>query len=245
MEPGSVSVLVLVAAVSGTMAACWPRVAQRLSVEPGEPPRTQCSSCRQEFAGGWRGWLRAGSACRHCPQPWWVVSVLVGSAGAALTWRAPTGGHLVTLLTWLFILQVGTLLSLIDLAVMRLPTRLIAFMAIAVGIDVSAVALLSGRIGPLFTAGLATLVVGGLYMLIALALPSRIGLGDVRLATVLGAALGAVGWSAVVLGVVLPYLIAPWFAVAYLKRGASRKDQLPFGPFLIAGAVIARLSTGV
>ncbi|WP_229073382.1 hypothetical protein [Actinoplanes sp. DH11] len=88
------------------------------------------------------------------------------------------------------------------------------------------------------------LIAGGLYLLLALALPSQIGLGDVRLAAVLGAALGIGGWSPIVLGVILPYVVVFPFAVAYLLRGASRKAQLPFGPFLVAGAVLARVLTG-
>ncbi len=183
-----------------------------------------------------------GSACRNCPQPWWTASLLAGVMSGALTWQDPgfTGEHLVMLTCWLVIIQAGVLLSFIDLAVMRLPARLLTGLAAIVCVCVGTAVLLSMQPQPLLTALIAGLALGAFYLLTALALPSQIGLGDVRLAAVLGFALGANDWTAVVLGTVLPYLLAAPFALA-LMRGSSRKAHMPFGPFLFAGAVIAQI----
>ncbi|MEU4217164.1 A24 family peptidase [Actinoplanes sp. NPDC026623] len=243
---GHAGLLIGAVAAITAAAAWWPRVAYRLSVAPLESPRAECLSCGQAFAPGRRGWLRGGSACRNCPQPWWITSLLAGAMSGALTWRAAafTGEHLLILTCWLAIIQAGVLLSLIDLAVMRLPVRLVMGLAAIVCVCVGTAALLSAQPQLLLTAMMAGLAVGAFYLLAALALPSQIGLGDVRLATILGFALGVNGWTAVVLGTALPYLLAPPFALALLLRGGSRKAQLPFGPFLIAGAVIAQFLTG-
>jgi leader peptidase (prepilin peptidase)/N-methyltransferase len=231
--------------VNGSLAAWLPRVAHRLAVALDDPPRASCGSCRRAFTAGPRGWLRAGSACPDCPTQWWIVSVAVALASAAMCWRTagPAVDEIVMLVGWLLIIQLGALLSLIDLAVMRLPSDLVVGLAAVVGSCAAITAWLAVRPHGLGLSMVGALIAGGFYLLLALVLPSQIGLGDVRLAAVLGAALGIGGWSPIVLGVILPYVVVFPFAVAYLLRGASRKAQLPFGPFLVAGAVLARVLT--
>ncbi|WP_430788106.1 prepilin peptidase [Actinoplanes sp. G11-F43] len=144
----------------------------------------------------------------------------------------------------MIIIQVGVILSLIDLAVMRLPIPFVTGLAVVVGTGALAAASAAGNPRSIGSAVLGGLAVGGLYLLLALALPHTVGLGDVRLAAVLGGALGAHSWSAVLLGLTLPYLLAFPFARAQLRRGTEGAAYLPFGPFLIAGAVLASIVTG-
>jgi leader peptidase (prepilin peptidase) / N-methyltransferase len=67
--------------------------------------------------------------------------------------------------------------------------------------------------------------------------PSGMGMGDVKLALLLGAALG----QAVVTALVLGFLFVVPVALFLLVRGgaAARKTAIPFGPFLAAGSVVA------
>ncbi len=83
----------------------------------------------------------------------------------------------------------------------------------------------------------ASLAAGGFYFAAALVYPAGLGMGDVKLATFLGAWLG---WP-VGVALFLASLIALVPAVAILaKRGkAARKLGIPFAPFLAAGGVIA------
>jgi leader peptidase (prepilin peptidase)/N-methyltransferase len=60
------------------------------------------------------------------------------------------------------------------------------------------------------------------------------GLGDIKLAGVLGLTLGYLGWPAVILGLVVPFLVNGPFAVAALVRH-GRKAVSPFGPALLSG----------
>jgi leader peptidase (prepilin peptidase)/N-methyltransferase len=67
-----------------------------------------------------------------------------------------------------------------------------------------------------------------------------LGLGDVKLAAVLGLILGFAGWPAVIAGVVMPHLInGPIALFLLVTRKADRKRPLPFGPALLAGALLA------
>jgi prepilin signal peptidase PulO-like enzyme (type II secretory pathway) len=70
-----------------------------------------------------------------------------------------------------------------------------------------------------------------------LAYPKGMGMGDVKLCLLLGAALGKL----VVVGLMLGMLAALVPAVVLVARhgGAARKMAIPFGPFLALGAVVA------
>jgi leader peptidase (prepilin peptidase) / N-methyltransferase len=83
---------------------------------------------------------------------------------------------------------------------------------------------------------LAALGAGLFFLLPSLINSSAMGMGDVKLATFLGAGLGTAVIGALLLGL----LCAVPFAVAKLLRGglAARKSTLPFGPFLAFGGLV-------
>jgi leader peptidase (prepilin peptidase)/N-methyltransferase len=65
------------------------------------------------------------------------------------------------------------------------------------------------------------------------------GFGDVKLAGVLGLYLGFVGWSAVAVGMASGVLLGGVLGIALLASGrASRGSRIPFGPFMLAGALL-------
>lgn len=83
----------------------------------------------------------------------------------------------------------------------------------------------------------ASLAAGGFYLIAALVYPAGLGMGDVKLATFLGAWLGAPVIVALFAGSILALVPA---VVLFAMRGkAARKVGIPFAPFLAAGAVIA------
>jgi leader peptidase (prepilin peptidase) / N-methyltransferase len=79
-----------------------------------------------------------------------------------------------------------------------------------------------------------------LFGLAYLLYPAGLGMGDVKLALLLGAALGTQTLTAVMLGT----LAAGIFGVALIvhRGGSARKTAIPFGPFLAAGAVLVLLA---
>ena len=80
--------------------------------------------------------------------------------------------------------------------------------------------------------------------LLLLAFPAGIGMGDVKLAGPLGAYLGWLGATAFVAGLMAAWLLAAVTGLGLMAAGrATRKTQLPFGPFLIIGAFLAILAS--
>jgi leader peptidase (prepilin peptidase)/N-methyltransferase len=80
---------------------------------------------------------------------------------------------------------------------------------------------------------------GGFFLATLLIYPPGLGMGDVKLALLLGAALGSNVIGAVLVGT----LAAALFGLALVLRqgGAARKHALAFGPFLAFGGLIALL----
>ena len=85
------------------------------------------------------------------------------------------------------------------------------------------------------------LVFGGFFFAIAFIYPAGMGGGDVKLAAVLGTFLGYIGGIGLTLvGMFIAFLLGGFVGVAIiLSKGGSRKSQVPFGPFLAMGSVIA------
>jgi leader peptidase (prepilin peptidase)/N-methyltransferase len=79
-----------------------------------------------------------------------------------------------------------------------------------------------------------------LYFAIAFAYPGGMGFGDVKLAGLLGLYLGWLGWSSVLVGAFAGFLLGGLTGVALLlTRRAGRKSAIPFGPYMLAGAMLA------
>lgn len=80
---------------------------------------------------------------------------------------------------------------------------------------------------------------GAFFLVTLLVYPPGLGMGDVKLAVLLGAALG----TNVIGGVLVGTLAAALFgAVLVARRGAAaRKQAIAFGPFLALGGVVALL----
>ena len=76
---------------------------------------------------------------------------------------------------------------------------------------------------------------GGFLLLAALLYPAGMGMGDVKLAAVMGLCLGV----AVVPAMFIALVAGVAVGVVMMARGASRKTAVPFGPFLALGGLVA------
>jgi leader peptidase (prepilin peptidase)/N-methyltransferase len=80
---------------------------------------------------------------------------------------------------------------------------------------------------------------GLFFLVVVLAYPAGMGMGDVKLALMIGAALGYAVVTALFLGTLAAGVLA---AVMLFKEGSSaRKRAIPLGPFLAAGAIVVLL----
>lgn len=183
------------------------------------------------------------------PQNRWLSRLLAAACTApvmaALSWRHPPDRthEMLLLAAWMVFTVVGMSLAWIDVANQRLPTRLIGGAAAAIAALLCLAAALAGQPAQLLTPVLAATALGGGYTALVAVGASRMGMGDVRLAALTGLLLGTVGWAAVILGAVLPYLLALPFAAVTVSRArlTGVRKPLPFGPFLIAATIIAGL----
>src|ERR1019366_2314656 len=85
---------------------------------------------------------------------------------------------------------------------------------------------------------IAAAAAGGFLLLAALAYPGGMGMGDVKLAGVMGLCLGAAVAPAILIALVTGVLLG---ALLIARKGAQagRKTAVPFGPFLALGALVA------
>jgi leader peptidase (prepilin peptidase) / N-methyltransferase len=133
-------------------------------------------------------------------------------------------------------------LSVIDLEHFLLPNRIVYPLALATLTLLTLAALVDGAWDALGRA-----VLGGLAGMLTLAVlhlasPRSMGFGDVKLAFVLGLALGWLGWGELVLGLFCGFLAGALVGLALIAlRRRGRKDHLPFGPFLAFGTLVALL----
>ena len=82
---------------------------------------------------------------------------------------------------------------------------------------------------------LAGVLCGAVFLLLHLA--GGMGLGDVKLAGVLGLYLGFYGWAPVVVGAFLGFVVGGLVGLALIAVGrAGRKSAVPYGPSMLVGA---------
>jgi leader peptidase (prepilin peptidase)/N-methyltransferase len=140
-----------------------------------------------------------------------------------------------------FLGVIGVALAFIDAGHRRLPDALtlLAYPVALVLLGVAALTVPDG--GRHFLVALIGLAAAWLLFLIqGLIYPAGIGWGDIKLSGVLGLYLGWLGVGALVAGLFLGYLLAALAGLGLLAaRRATRKSLLPFGPFLLAGTLIA------
>lgn len=186
-------------------------------------------------------WARrlAGRASRWIAPA--TLGVLGGLGGAGAAWVA-TG--VVETVTFAALALGCALLVAIDLACHRLPDVVTGPTAAVLLAGLAVEALRTDAWPDLGRALLAGLVLGAAFLALALVSPSSLGLGDVKLAALLGVFLGWFGWPTVLVAVVATFLLGGLVALALvLSRRASRSTQLAFGPWLVVGAGVAAALT--
>ncbi|CAL9533799.1 prepilin peptidase [Streptomyces sp. NPDC057838] len=235
----STGLLVLAAALWGAAAgASLPRAAYRFSAPSGEPWRRACPGGHAV-----RGWL-GRAACRDCENPGYgprAIPLVLATAAVCAALAAATGTR-PEIGVWLLLAPAGVLLTVVDFRVRRLPDPLTLPFAAAALALLGLTALVPEHAGEWTTALLGSLALGGGYFVLFLVNPAGMGFGDVKLALGAGAVLGWYGWSTVMLGTFAGFLLGALYGAALvLTRRATRKTAIPFGPFLITGALLGLL----
>jgi leader peptidase (prepilin peptidase)/N-methyltransferase len=148
-----------------------------------------------------------------------------------LTWELPA---------FLLLATAGVLLAVIDLQHRLLPNRVVV-PSLGLGAALLlAAAVAGGAWDALLRAVLAAVVLFLAFLVLALISPRGLGLGDVKLAGLLGLHLGWIGWNAVVVGAVAGFVTQALLAAVLLAGGRiGLRGELPFGPAMLLGAAVA------
>jgi leader peptidase (prepilin peptidase)/N-methyltransferase len=197
-------------------------------------------------------WVLLRGACRDCRKPiparyplieavtaaafllatLAFLPMITGSTGP----RSEVAGGL-ELLAYLYLAAVSVALAVIDADVRRLPDPIV-LPAYGVGVVLlGTVDLLRGDVAAACLAVAGAVLSFLLYLALALVKRGGMGLGDVKLAGVLGLFLGHSGLPALLVGTFAGFFLGGVFgAVLLASRRSTRSTAIPFGPWMLAGA---------
>lgn len=204
-------------------------------------PRSRCPSCGTQIRALDNipvvSWLALRGHCRACAAPISPRYPIVEAGTAALCALVVlvVGPHAQALLGVALVLLLVPI-TLIDLDCRRIPNVLTASGAVLALLLVAA--LEPGKLSEHAIAGLGA---GGFLLAAVLAYPRGMGLGDVKLAAVLGLFLGRAVAPAMMVALVAGTL-AGVLVMARLGVAEGRRTKLPFGPFLALGGLVGVLA---
>lgn len=205
-------------------------------------PRSACPACaapiRSRDTVPVVSWLLLGGRCRDCaaavPLRYPAVEAVTGVLFAAL---AVTYGRSGALPALLWVAAAGVALFVIDLDCHRLPDAIVLPSYPVVAALLVAGGAVTGDLPvrrAVLSAGLWLGVYGALW---SVTLGRGMGLGDVKLAGLLGLALGWVGWGPSVLGLFAGFAAGAAVGAGLLVSGrVTRGEPIAHGPFLLLGA---------
>jgi leader peptidase (prepilin peptidase)/N-methyltransferase len=210
-------------------------------------PPSHCPSCDAEIAPYDNipivSWIVLRGRCRHCGAGISIRYPLVEAASAGLwvamalrfgaTWELPA---------YLVLVSALLALSLIDFDTFLLPNKIVYPLTVALVALLGLAAILDDHGADFVRALLGGLAAFGFFLVVHLIAPRGMGFGDVKLSFSLGVALGWISWGSVFVGLFLGFLLGAVVGVLLIAtKLRSRRDHVPFGPFLAAGTVLGIL----
>lgn len=219
--------------------------------------RSMCPSCKHELAAKdlipVLSWLSLGGKCRYCKKPihWQYPLVEVITAGLFVASFVFWPEHLcikdastenifnvIEFGAWLVTLTGLIALFIYDLKWMILPTRIIFPLVVIAAAVVAWEGIVLETFQPIVDSTIGAVLLGGFFYLLFMVSDGKwIGGGDVRLGVLMGILLGpALSLLALFIASLLGSIITIGLMIG---TKMSRKQQVPFGPFLIAATFIA------
>ena len=207
-------------------------------------PPSHCPSCEHPVRPRDNvpvlSWLLLRGRCRDCGARisvrYPLVEVLTAGVFVVLAARI---GLEPELPAFLYLGAAGVALALIDLDVKRLPNVIVLPSYLVALVALGAAAVVDGEADDILRAVLGMLALFGFYFALAWIYPAGMGFGDVKLAGVLGIYLGWLGWPELLTGTFLGFLLGGLVGGALMAaHRAGRKSKIPFGPFMLVGALI-------
>jgi leader peptidase (prepilin peptidase)/N-methyltransferase len=203
-------------------------------------PRSRCASCEAQIAAYDNipifSWILLRGRCRYCGERisarYPLIEIGTGLL-FALTVLVLRHEPAQLVLGLVFVATLAAI-TLTDLELRVIPNKVLivsalAGIALAAGLDPSS----------LPERAIAAAAAGGLLFAVALAYPRGMGMGDVKLAAVMGLYLG----RSVAPALLIAFAAGSLFGLGLIARhgAVARKQAVPFGPFLALGGMIGLL----
>lgn len=211
-------------------------------------PRSRCPGCGTELANRDNiplfSWLALRGRCRTCGMPISprYPAVELGTAVLFALLAVRFSDDVAVLPAFLVLGAALLAISLIDLEHFIVPNRIVYPTLFLLAPLLVVAAVVDDELSSLRGAVLGGLLGFALLFVIHFVSPRGMGFGDVRLAGLLGVALGWLDLGHVLLGLFLGFLTASVVSLTLIGlKVRSRKDRIPFGPFLALGGLLAVL----
>jgi leader peptidase (prepilin peptidase)/N-methyltransferase len=153
----------------------------------------------------------------------------------AIGWRLELAAYLVLAVA-------SVVLAVVDLAEKRIPNSVVLPASALVALLLLAAVTVTGEWQQLFGALLGSIGLFAIYLVLALVSPRGMGMGDVKLALLLGLGSGYLGWTPWLVCLLGGFVVGGIAAlVALAAKRVSRTESIPFGPSMVAGFALAIL----
>lgn len=216
------------------------RVPQKVSVVA---PPSACPGCESPIRARDNvpvlSWLLLRGRCRQCAMSiawrYPAVELLTAVVFGAVAWKFAESWALPA---YLVFAGVAVALAFIDVDTHRLPNVIVLPSYPVILVLLVGASALGGDWGALVRAVVAGATLWVFYFVLAVAWPGGMGFGDVKLAGIVGMVLGWLGWGALVVGGFGAFILGGMASGVLLALGrVGRKDGVPFGPWLLLGAL--------
>ena len=189
-------------------------------------------------------WLLLRGKCRDCAAPisgrYPLVEGLTASLFVAIVLRFTVVQDAAWAIpAYLYLAAIGVALALIDLDVHRLPDAIVLPSYPAAAALLALASWGAGDWQALLRAAEGGAALWVLYLGLSLVKQGAMGFGDVKLAGILGAYLGWLGWGDLAVGAFAAFFVGGLVSVGLLlAKKAGRRTAIPFGPWMLIGAAI-------
>lgn len=221
----------------------------KVLLRPTLQDRSECLHCHHQLA--WYdlipvvSWVSLGGKCRYCREPIGIAEILLEVGLAAvfvcsyLLWPYALDSmmHITGFAIWLIACVVMAILFVYDAKWSLLPFA-INIALIGVGVVFQVIMAASGAPLDIWSLVGGIVLLGGLYLMFSLF--GWVGMGDGILGVGLALLLGK--WQYAFLALFIANLLGCFMLIPlYARRELHRHARIPFGPFMILGALIVML----
>ena len=168
-----------------------------------------------------------------------TTAILTGVLCAAFAFRL---GSEPGLLAFMLLAVLGVQLARIDISLHLLPNPLVLSLLVG-GLICLLAAAAGGQVWTdLVRATASSAILFVTYMVLALISPNGMGMGDVKFAAPVGLYLGYLGWSQLLYGGLLGFILNGMVTLLFVRRNrAERPSEVPHGPTMLAATVVIAL----